>query len=219
MLISIVFYQFMFGWIGAVGFVLLILVHEMGHVMANLYYGLPASPPIFIPFVGAIINLRGQIPNAKVEAIVGIAGPVAGTIGALAVFAWYLTTKSEVPLELAWFGFTINLFNLLPVPPLDGGHVAAALSPWIWLLGLAGLGLLLVDEFLHGHIPILLILVLIYSLPQVIQTLKYRKRLGHYFNIGKTAPIVIGTAYLILLAALLVLRIYTEQRLPQSGMF
>jgi len=219
MIISIAVYQFMFGWLGAIGFVLLILVHEMGHVVANLYYGLPASPPIFIPFLGAVINIRGRIPNAKVEAIIGIAGPVAGTIGALAIFAWYLATGSPLALTLSWFGFTINLFNLLPVPPLDGGRVAAAISPWIWVLGLGGLGLMLADEIRSGRGPGILILVLIFALPRILQTLKPKGRSGPYYAIGKVAPVVIGASYLILLAVLLALRIYTEQRLPKSGMF
>jgi Zn-dependent protease len=219
MLVSIVVYKFAFGWAGAIGFVLLVLIHEMGHVVANLYYGLPASPPIFIPFLGAVINLRGNIPNAKVEAIIGIAGPVAGTIGALAVFAWYLSTKSELPLELAWFGFTINLFNLLPVPPLDGGRVAAAVSPWIWVLGLAGLGWMVLDELRTGQGPGILILVLIFALPRIIATLKPKGRSGPYYAIGKIAPIAIGAAYLLLLGSLLYLRWYTNQLLPQNGMF
>jgi Zn-dependent protease len=122
-------------------------------------------------------------------------------------------------LTLSWFGFTINLFNLLPVPPLDGGRVAAAISPWIWVLGLGGLGLMLADEIRSGRGPGILILVLIFALPRILQTLKPKGRSGPYYAIGKVAPVVIGASYLILLAVLLALRIYTEQRLPKSGMF
>src|SRR5262245_13660956 len=128
MLLSIVIYYYYAGqsWGFAAGFVVLILIHEMGHVIANRYYGLHASPPIFIPFLGAIINLRENPPNAKVEAVVGIAGPVAGTVGALACYAYALRTGSNLALLLAHIAFFLNLFNLLPVPPLDGGRVAAA---------------------------------------------------------------------------------------------
>lgn len=219
MALSIFVYQFIFGLPVALGFVLLILVHEMGHVVANLYYGLPASAPVFIPFIGAIINLRGMPANARVEAVIGIAGPVAGTVGALGCFAWYLATGNQLALVLSWFGFTINLFNLLPVPPLDGGRVAAAISPWIWVLGLAGLGVMLVEEFRNNREPWILVLVLLYALPRIIKTLKPQGRSGPYYAIGKVAPVVIATAYLTLLGLLLVLRWYTELKMGHSAMF
>src|ERR1019366_2725702 len=168
MLVSIVVYSWYFGdWRFAAGFVLLILVHEMGHVIANKYYGLSASPPIFIPFVGAVINLRQRPQNAKVEGIVGIAGPVAGTIGALVCYALYLRTGLPFLGIAAYAGFLMNLFNLLPIPPLDGGRVTAAVSPWIWMLGLVGL----VGKFLYdwqaGQRDYILILVLFYALPRI----------------------------------------------------
>ncbi|HEX5244292.1 MAG TPA: site-2 protease family protein, partial [Tepidisphaeraceae bacterium] len=106
----------------AFGFVVLMLVHEMGHVFATWYYGLSASPPIFIPFIGALINLRQSPPNAKVEAIVGIGGPLLGTIGALACYVAYLAVpgwRTEVLKDVTLLGFFLNFFNLLPVPPLD----------------------------------------------------------------------------------------------------
>jgi Zn-dependent protease len=219
MALSIFVYQFSFGWIGALGFVLLILVHELGHVVANLHYDLPASAPLFIPYLGAVINLRKNPPNARVEAIVGIAGPLAGPAASLAVFAWYLATGSQRALVLSWFGFSMNLFNLLPVPPLDGGRVAAAVSPWIWVLGLGGLGLMLVDEFRSNRGPGILLLVLIFALPRIIKTLKPSGRAGPYYAIGKLAPALIGAAYLALLALLLAFRLYTESHLPAGRLF
>ena len=102
MALSIAIYQFSFGWAGALGFVLLILIHELGHVAANLYYHLAASPPIFIPYLGAVINLRQNPPNARVEAIIGIAGPVAGTMASLVSFAIYWFTGSQLALVLSW---------------------------------------------------------------------------------------------------------------------
>lgn len=219
MLVSIFVYQYSFGWAGAAGFVFLILIHELGHVVANLYYGLRASPPIFIPYVGAVINLRQSPPNAKVEAIIGIAGPIAGTIAALAAFAIYLATGSELALELSWFGFTMNLFNLLPVPPLDGGRVTAAVSPWVWIVGLAGLGWMLVDEFLAHRNSWMLLAILVFALPRIVGTLKAGGRSGPYYAIGKIAPIVIGVAYLILLLTLIALRLYTSSQLGNGGLF
>ena len=217
MLISVWVYAQIWGWWFAVGFVLLIFVHEMGHVVANVAYGLPASAPLFIPFLGAVINLRKNPPNAMVEAIVGIAGPIAGTIGALACFAWYLTNGSQFALELAAFGFWINLFNLLPVPPLDGGRVAAAISPWIWILGLIGLGLMVVADLKAGHQVGIFVLILIFALPRILKTLKPKGRSGPYYAIGRTAPLLIGAAYLALLVLLVTLRMYSEARLQAGG--
>ncbi len=219
MVVSIVVYKFSFGWMGALGFVLLILVHELGHVVANIYYGLRASPPFFIPYVGAIINLRQNPPNARVEAIIGIAGPVAGTMASLACFAIYIATGNHIWLVLSWFGFTMNLFNLLPVPPLDGGRVAAAVSPWIWVAGLCGLGWMVFDEFRSGQGPGILLLILIFALPRVIKTLKPAGRSGPYYAIGKIAPKVIGASYLTLLGLLIALRWYTGHQLPNGNPF
>src|SRR5688572_16948495 len=143
------------------GIVILILVHELGHVAAMRYYGLSASPPIFIPFVGALINLRQRPQNAKVEAIVGIGGPITGTVGALACYGLYLALPDGSPGQemtkfLAYAGFLLNLFNLLPVPPLDGGRITAALNPKIWMLGVGGLVAMVVYELRQGRTPFLL---------------------------------------------------------------
>src|SRR3984957_7986920 len=152
MLMSIAVYGFIFrmdygnalGFVFAAGFILLILVHEMGHVMALRSYGIPGSPPTFIPFVGAVISVP-PMRNALEEAVVGISGPVLGTIGALTCFAVYRITHINMLLDLSFYGILINLLNLLPIPPLDGGRVTAAISPWLWMLGLVGL----VAKFLY----------------------------------------------------------------------
>jgi Zn-dependent protease len=206
MLISIAVYTWYFGdWRFAAGFVLLILVHEMGHVIANRYYGLSASPPIFIPFVGAVINLRQRPQNAKVEAIVGIAGPVAGTIGAIICYILYLQTGAPFLGIAAYAGFLMNLFNLLPIPPLDGGRVTAAVSPWIWMLGLIGLGAKFVYDWQAGHLDYILILVLFYALPRIKATLQGRERFSEYYNISRGASWTIGTIYVGLGVVLIVL--------------
>src|SRR5439155_15994279 len=117
------------GWPFAIGSVLCILIHEMGHTIACLLYGLPASSPIFIPYVGAVINLRAQPPDAKVESVIGIAGPIGGLIAAAACYAWYVATHSPLAAELVQFGAVINLFNLVPIHPLDGGRIARGIAP------------------------------------------------------------------------------------------
>jgi len=205
MLISIVVYTYFWGNVlFAAGFCVLMLVHEMGHVIANRYYGLRASPPIFVPFMGAIINLKDRPPNAKVEAIVGIGGPVLGTIGALVCYGAFLYSGWPLLGACAYFGFLLNLFNLLPVPPLDGGRVTAAVSPWIWMLGLAGLAWLFIHDYQQtGHINIILILVLVYAFPRIRATLRGRERFGDYYKISRAASWTIAVLYLALGGVLL----------------
>ena len=190
----------------AFGFVVLMLVHEMGHVFATWYYGLSASPPIFIPFIGALINLRQSPPNAKVEAIVGIGGPLLGTVGALVCYLLFLT----VPLfhnlifkEVAVLGFLLNFFNLLPVPPLDGGRITAAISPWLWIPGLIGLGALMLRDIRHDSYGVMiLLLILFYGFPRIRATLAGRMRHAPYYKISAASSWSIGILYLALAGGL-----------------
>ena len=139
MLVSIVAYQLIFGWPFAVGFVLLLLLHEMGHVIQLRREGVEASAPMFIPFLGAVISAKSLGKDAAAEARVGLAGPILGTIATLVPLGLWLATGEDLWRALAYIGFFINLFNLLPVVPLDGGRAMAALSPWVWFAGFAGL--------------------------------------------------------------------------------
>jgi Zn-dependent protease len=156
-LVSVAAYSLFFGWWFAAGFVALLFVHEMGHVVALRREGIKASAPMFIPFMGAAIFSKSLGDNALAEARVGLAGPILGSIGAAAVAVVGELTGSDLLIALAYFGFFINLFNLLPVVPLDGGRAAAAMSPWMWF---AGLGVLVALVFLEPGNPILLIIAL-----------------------------------------------------------
>jgi Zn-dependent protease len=156
-LVSVAAYSLFFGWWFAAGFVALLFVHEMGHVIQLRREGIKATAPVFLPFMGAVVGMRQMPDDALAEARVGLAGPVLGTIGAAAVAGVGALTGSDLLLALAYFGFLINLFNLLPVVPLDGGRAAAAMSPWMWF---AGLGLLVALVFLEPGNPILLIIAL-----------------------------------------------------------
>ena len=170
MLVSILVYGAVFGPAFAVGFVLLIFVHEMGHVLALRWYGVRSSPPLFIPFVGAVITVP-RLRDAKEEAVVGIGGPVTGTAGAPLLFAYARFTHSPLLLDLAYYGFMLNLLNLMPIPPLDGGRITAAVSPWVWPLGLLAVVAMIVGEFISagrsvtGVSPIL-VLLLVYAAPR-----------------------------------------------------
>ncbi|MBX5446068.1 site-2 protease family protein [Sphaerobacter sp.] len=142
-LVSVAAYALAFGWQFAIGLVALLFVHEMGHVLVLRRFGVRATAPIFIPFLGAVIGMRQLPRDAVMEAKVGLGGPVLGSLGALAAWGMYLASGHGLWLVLTYLGVVLNLFNLLPIPPLDGGRAVAAISRWFWLLGLVGLGVLM----------------------------------------------------------------------------
>src|SRR5437868_4036086 len=125
MLLSVFAYALIYGWWYAAGFVALIFVHEMGHYIAARRRGLDVGAPTFIPFVGAWIQLKQLPHNAETEAYVGIAGPLAGTLGALACYFLARYSGSHLLLALSYAGFFLNLFNLIPLSPFDGGRITA----------------------------------------------------------------------------------------------
>ncbi len=128
-------YWQLYGWKFAVGMVIAIYIHEMGHVAALRHYGIPASAPMFIPGLGAFIRLKAHPPTRTADARVGLAGPIWGTAAALGCLALYLATGDGLYASLTHFGAIINLFNLIPVWQLDGGRGIQALSrPQRWLL-------------------------------------------------------------------------------------
>jgi Zn-dependent protease len=135
MLVSIGAYTLIWGWKFAVGFVLLLLVHEMGHVIQLRREGVEASAPLFIPFLGAVVWAKQLGGDALAEARVGLAGPILGTIGAAACLPLAEATGNDLFRALAFTGFFLNLFNLAPVLPLDGGRAMAAMAPWMWFVG------------------------------------------------------------------------------------
>jgi Zn-dependent protease len=169
MLLSVVAYAFVFGWRYAVGFVVLLFVHEMGHYVAARHRGLPVSLPTFIPFLGAWIQLKQMPHDAETEAFVGLGGPLIGSAGA--VVAWLLGQAYGAPwlTAVAYAGFFLNLFNLIPLSPFDGGRITAVLSPRIWLLGVP----VLIALFLWRPSPMLLLMAVI-AAPQVWKAIRYR---------------------------------------------
>ena len=156
MLVSIAAYSFIFGWKFAVGFVLLLFVHEMGHVFQARREGIATSAPMFIPFLGALIMLKEREKDAAVEARIGLAGPIIGGIACLVPVALWQATGDSFYQALAFTGFFLNLFNLLPVLPLDGGRAMSALSPVMWLVGFGAL--IAAAIFLPNPIMLLILL-------------------------------------------------------------
>ena len=140
MVIALWFYTLFFGPAFAVGIVVLILVHELGHFIVARWMGLPARLPIFIGPLGAVTSLRGSPGNPGRSGIIAIAGPALGTVAALLCF---LLAEAASPgyaryllLALAYFGCFLNLINLIPVGFLDGAKVADAIPKWMNVLGL-----------------------------------------------------------------------------------
>jgi Zn-dependent protease len=162
MILSVWAYAMFWGVWFAVGFVLLIFVHECGHLVAARKCGLKVGAPVFIPFMGALIALKEAPRNAWIEAQVGIGGPLLGTVGAGLCEMIYLATGNPMFRALAYTGFFLNLFNLAPVGFLDGGRIVTALSPWLWLVGFA---IMLGLTILHPNF--ILILILVFSAPRI----------------------------------------------------
>lgn len=167
MLISVVVYAWIYGWRYAAGFVGLLFCHEMGHYVAAKQRGLNVGMPTFIPFVGAWIELKEQPMNAETEAYVAMAGPLAGTVASLACYFFARSEGSDLLLAISYSGFFLNLFNLIPVPPLDGGRMTGVVSRKFWMLGAP----VLVGIFMWRPSP-MLILVALLAAPHVIKVFR-----------------------------------------------
>jgi Zn-dependent protease len=201
MLLSMLAYSWIFGWRYAVGFVLLIFVHEMGHYLAARKRGLAVGAPTFIPFVGAWIEMKQMPHDVETEAFVGFAGPLAGTAGAMACYWLARQTGSELLLALAYSGCMLNLFNLIPVSPLDGGRITAIISPKVWLLGVPMLAAL----FFYRPSP-MLILIGILAYPQIKAALSgNHDRPPEYYEVPREARINYAVMYLGLAAFLAIM--------------
>jgi Zn-dependent protease len=201
-LISVAAYSLFWGWTFAAGFVVLIFIHEMGHVIQLRREGIKASAPMFVPFMGAVITSKSLGENALAEARVGLAGPILGSLGAAAVAVVGELTGSEMLIALAYVGFLINLFNLLPVVPLDGGRAMAAMAPWMWFVGFGGLLVLL---FVLPPNPILLIIVLFGGF-ELYRRWKARKSgslaQAAYYRVAPHHRLLVGAVYIGLAAGL-----------------
>jgi Zn-dependent protease len=198
MILSVWVYAMFFGLWFALGFVLLIFVHECGHLVAAKRFGLKVSAPMFIPFIGAVILLREAPRNAWVESVVGIGGPLLGSAGALVCEGIYLATGNLMFRSLAYTGFMINLFNLMPVGFLDGGRIVTALSPWMWLVGFTMLVFLTITRF-----NFLLLLILIFSLPRLFSLFRPRTDVERrYFEVTTEQRLLMSVLYFGLIAAL-----------------
>jgi Zn-dependent protease len=217
MLISLVVYAFLYGWRYAAGFIALLFVHEMGHFIAARQRGLNVGAPTFIPFVGAWIELKEMPHDAETEAYVGLGGPLVGSLGALACYfvARDMGHAGHWLLAVAYSGFFLNLFNLIPLSPLDGGRITAVLSPRLWLLGVPAL----VGMFWYSPSP-MLILIAIMAAPQVMKAWRFRAddpAHAAYYQTNAETRLSYGTAYVGLIAFLAVMTHDVHEMLTSPG--
>jgi Zn-dependent protease len=198
MIFSIWIYATVFGWQFAVGFVLLMFVHECGHLLVAQKFGLKVSAPVFIPFMGAFILLKDAPRNAWMEACVGIGGPLLGGLGALVCNLLGETLDLPILIALASAGYFLNLFNLMPVGFLDGGRIVTALSRWLWLPGFA-----LLVWFAWKYPNFILWFIIILSLPRMYSL--FRKRTEEeerYFEVTSSQRWTMSILYFGLIAIL-----------------
>jgi Zn-dependent protease len=197
MILMVGVYAMYFGWPFAVGFVLLLFLHEYGHVLVLRHYGIKAGAPVFIPFVGAVIAMKEMPRNAWQEAFVGAGGPLLGSLAALAVLCLSWALDSQLLQALAYVGFLLNLFNMIPVTPMDGGRIVGAVSKWFLVAGFVVGGVI----FAFTLIPILGLILLI-GLAEVIRVFKHPVK--GYYEIPKANRVFVGVCYVVLTGLLVV---------------
>ena len=194
LLISFGGYALLRGPWFAASLVTMIFIHEMGHVVEIRRQGMKATAPIFIPFLGAAIFQKSHPTDALKQAQIGIAGPIAGTIGATAAFVLYGSTHNDLFLLAAWLGFFLNLINMIPVWMLDGAWVLAPVSAWFQVAGFAAIAAGAI--FLHFVSPFLIIIAIM-GIPTVIQRFRDAKN-PYYTSVPVRARLALGLAWLAL---------------------
>ncbi len=205
LLLSLVVYAMAFGLRFAVGFIMLLFIHELGHLVASRIVGLRATTPLFIPFVGAVISLNKPPINAKMEANVAIGGPAIGLLSALLCLAAYLWTDSILLLVLAYTACLLNLFNLIPCDPLDGGRIAAAISPHMWWVGSIVIGIV----FFYTY-NFFIFIILIFSM---VRLWRGEDAGTHYYNLSISQRVKVAWWYFGLLTILGVLTLHIVELL------
>jgi Zn-dependent protease len=205
-LISVGAYSLFYGPWFAVALVVMILIHEMGHVVEIRRQGMSATAPVFIPFLGAAIFQRQHPTSAVNQAKIGIAGPIAGTIGATAAFFLYGATQNPIFLLAATLGFFLNLINMLPVWQLDGAWVLAPVSPWFQVAGLAAIAVLAI---VFHFVSVLLILIAVFGISSA-QAAFRNARNPYYTSVPGSSRLALFAAWLALVLYLGVMTLQSE---------
>ena len=201
MLVSVAAYSLIWGWQFALGFVALLFVHESGHYIQLRREGVKPSFMVFIPFLGAAVGARSLGGSAVAEARVGLAGPILGSLACAALLPVAAATDDEFWRALAFTGFFLNLFNLIPLVPFDGGRAMAAMAPWMWFVGFAAM----IGFFFLFPNPILILFLLLGG-TESWRRWKARKRGDEgnaaYYRVTPRQRLVVGAVYVGLIALL-----------------
>jgi len=203
MLVSIGAYALIWGWKFAVGFVALLFVHEMGHYIQLRREGVKPSGMLFIPFLGAVVGARSLGGSALAEARVGLAGPILGSLACFALVPIAISTGDDFWRALIFTGLFLNLLNLMPVVPLDGGRAMAAMAPWMWFVGFGGIVLL----FFIAPNPVLILIILLGGM-ETWRRWKHRREgeegNAAYYDVKPVHRLLVGLVYVGLIAVLAV---------------
>lgn len=195
----------LFGWKFGVGLIGLIFVHEMGHVLFAKAEGVKTTLPLFLGPLGALIFLRSEVRDARQEAVIVIGGPLVGTMGAIACALLAASATGSVRLlliALAYFGFFINLFNLTPLGPLDGGRVTRTVPLWLQFTGLAAIGWVvwMSAQWGQGVNPIVVIVLVIAAIAAFQRLLRRREETPYVAVVPPGVRLALGMAWIALIA-------------------
>lgn len=172
------------------GFVGITLIHEIGHAVVIRAKGLRTGFMVFIPFIGGAVTLKDQPRSVFDDALIGLAGPFAGTITSLMILQAYKWTSDPLYLLIAFLGFVLNLFNLVPIGMLDGGRISAAISKWMWLIG----GGVVVWKVIDQPNP-LIILIAVLAAFQVYASIEREKSDPRFYEITGAQRAAIAILY------------------------
>ncbi len=171
------------------GFVVVTLIHEIGHAVVIRAKGLRAGFMVFIPFIGGAVTLKDQPRSAYDDAQIGLAGPIAGTFASLVALQIFKWTGNPLFLLIALTGFILNLINLLPIGMLDGGRISAAVTKWMWLIG----GAILTYKAIKQP-NALLIVILILAVFQVYASIN-REKDDQFYEVTGAQRAAVAVAY------------------------
>jgi Zn-dependent protease len=179
------------------GFVLIVLIHEIGHAVVIRAKGLRAGMMVFIPFIGGAVTLKDQPRSAYDDAQIGLAGPIAGTLASLIVLQIFKWTNTPLYLAIAAAGFAVNLLNLLPIGMLDGGRISAAVTKWMWVFG----GGALIYKVIKQPNPLMLLVLALVAF-QVYASIAREKDDKSFYDVTLTQRASIAVAYFFLVVFL-----------------
>jgi len=173
-----------------VGFVGITLIHEIGHAVAIRAKGLRAGFMVFIPFIGGAVTLKDQPRSVYDDAMIGLAGPAAGTFASLACLQVYKWKGDPLWLLIAFLGFALNLFNLLPIGMLDGGRISAAVTKWMWVFGGGALAYKVFDQ----PNPLTIVIAVLAAF-QVYASIVREKTDKHFYDVTPIQRAAIAVLY------------------------